>query len=160
MIKLNLSKNRKKNPYKCGGLTIKLVETDDELLDAKWIRMNVFQKEQGISASTDFDGNDKEAAHIVAYLKEMPAGTARIRLLGSGAAKIERMAVLREFRKRGIGSQVVKYALHILKKERIKIVRLSSQEQVKDFYKQFGFSEVGGVFDEAGIRHIMMEKRL
>lgn len=160
MIKINLLDNRAKAQYRCGDLRIKIVETAEELREVKWIRMKVFQQEQKIKKEQDFDGRDAEAVHIVAYINEMPVGTTRIRRLYDGSTKIERMAVLQEFRRRGIGSQIIKYALDVLKDKHIKTVRLSSQEKVKDFYKQFGFKEVGNVFDEANIRHIMMEKGL
>ena len=160
MLKANLKKSHIKTPYHCGDLMIKIVETVKELRDAKWVRIRVFQREQGINIARDFDDKDPESIHIVAYLAEMPVGTARMRLLEDGAGKIERVAVLKEFRKRGIGKQLIKYALYVLKSERIKIARLSSQKPVKNFYKQFGFSEFGDVFDDAGIRHIMMEKIL
>ena len=160
MLKANSKKSHIKTPYHCGDLMIKIVETIDELRDAKWVRIKVFQQEQGIRTSIDFDGCDGESAHIIAYLNAMPVGTTRLRKLYKDAAKIERMAVLKEFRQRGIGAQIIKYALDFLKDQRIKIVQLSSQEPVKDFYKQFGFSEFGDVFDDAGIRHIMMEKKL
>ena len=110
--------------------------------------------------NVDFDGNDVFATHIVAYINEMPVGTTRIILSNNGAGKIQRMAVLKGFRNRGIGSQIIKYALDFLKNQRIKLVRLSSQEQVRKFYEQFGFRAIGDVFDEAKIRHIMMEKIL
>lgn len=159
-MEANLLKNIVKTPYECEGLRIKVVETAEELRNAKWVRMDVFQQEQGISASTDLDGRDAEATHIVAYLNEMPIGTTRMRRLSDGSAKIERMAVLREFRQRGIGDQILKYAIDFLRDKHIKIARLSSQEQVKGFYQRLGFEESSDVFDEANIRHIMMEKRL
>lgn len=159
-MKANLPKNIVKAPYQCDDLKIKIVETARELREAKWVRSRVFQQEQGIKASIDLDGRDAKATHIVAYINEMPVGTTRVIKLYDGSAKIERMAVLREFRQRGIGDQILKYAIDFLRDKHIKIARLSSQEQVKGFYQRLGFEELGDVFDEAGIRHIMMEKNL
>jgi len=160
MAKINVMKKPTNVQYQCGGLRVKIVETAEELREVKWIRIKVFQKEQGVSMNVDFDGNDVFATHIVAYINEMPVGTTRIILSNNGAGKIQRMAVLKGFRNRGIGSQIIKYALDFLKNQRIKLVRLSSQEQVRKFYEQFGFRAIGDVFDEAKIRHIMMEKIL
>lgn len=159
-MKANLQKKIVKAAYQCDELKIKIIETTEELRNAKEIRMKVFQQEQRISASTDLDGRDIEATHIVAYINEMPVGTTRVRRLYDGSAKIERMAVLREFRQRGIGDQILKYAIDLLRDNHIKIARLSSQERVKGFYQRLGFKEVGDIFDKAGIRHIMMKKDL
>lgn len=90
----------------------------------------------------------------------MPVGTTRVRRLYDGSVKIERMAVLREFRKRGIGDQILKYAIDFLRDKHIKIARLSSQEQVIWFYQRLGFEKSSEAFDKAGIRHIMMEKKI
>lgn len=78
---------------------IKIIETEKELTDAESIRRQVFQKEQGIAEEIDFDGKDNEADHIIAYFEEKPVGTTRVRYIDDGkTAKIERTAVLREFR--------------------------------------------------------------
>ena len=138
-------------------ISIKTVETDKELVDAKAIRTEVFQKEQGIATEIDFDGKDNEADHIIAYFDEKPVGTMRIRYVDGGKiAKIERMAVLREFRGQSIGGQMMEYVFSYLKDKKIEKATLDAQEHAKKFYEKLGFKQEGEIFMEVGIPHIKM----
>ena len=141
-------------------ILIKIVKTDKELTDAKSVRTEVFQKEQGIAAEIDFDGKDNEADHIIAYFDKRPVGTMRIRYIidGGKVAKIERMAVLREFRGQNIGGRMMEYALDYLKEKGIEKAVLDAQEHAKKFYEKLGFKQEGEVFMEVGIPHVKMFK--
>lgn len=159
-MKANLPKNIVKIPYKCDNLRIKIVETMGELRSAEWVRIKVFQQEQKININMDFDGRDAGVKNILACINEIPVGTTRVRRFYNKPAKIERMAVLREFRQRGIGKQILKYAIEFLRDERMKIAILTSREATKKFYSQSGFAESATIIDERGIRHILMMKIL
>ena len=86
-------------------------------------------------------------------------GTARVRLLADNKGKIERMAVLKPFRQKGIGKSIVTFLNEELKSREVKYVFLHAQHQVIHFYKSCGFHEVNLPFYEAGIRHVKMEMR-
>ena len=89
------------------SLRIKTVEYRNEIAAIKHIRTKVFQSEQGVSAELEFDGLDDEAVHLLAYLDDQAVGTARIRNIDAVTAKIERLAVLPEARKQGIGKKLM-----------------------------------------------------
>ena len=141
--------------------TIKMVESEKELKDAQEVRKKVFQDEQGIEAGLDFDGKDNEANHVIVYLENNPIGTARARYLDEDkkTAKIERVAVLKEYRKLGIGKMIMDYLHEFLKENGIKETRLESQEQAKEFYEKLGYEQKGESFEEVGKPHIKMEKK-
>ena len=121
------------------------------------IRNLVFCKEQNVSKTIEFDGLDKFCYHFIAKIDNLPIGTARVRKKDQGIYKIERMAVLKEYRMKGVGRAIIKEILNqfIVKNKKIDLV-LNSQIDAKDFYKKFGFVEVGKEFIEADIRHIKM----
>ena len=75
------------------------------------------------------------------------------------AAKIERMAVLKLFRDKGIGKGIISFLNEELRRSKITHVILHAQYQVIDFYKTCGFHETGLPFEEAGIKHMKMEMR-
>jgi len=137
-------------------LLVKEAETQKEIGDALEIRRKVFVEEQNITEEAELNGKDNQAEHIVAYFNNVPIGCARIRHIDRGV-KIERMAVLNEYRGRGFGRFMLNYTLALVKrrypKERI---YLHSQKNVEDFYKKAGFVEKGKIFYEAGIPHVMM----
>jgi len=124
------------------------------------IRHWVFQIEQGVDPDLDFDGRDLEAMQILALVGDQPVGTARVRDLGDRTVKIERLAVLREFRGQGIGCKIMEFILEVLQQRQIQTVQLHAQLQAKALYDKLGFVAIGDVFTEAGIPHIKMQKQL
>ena len=121
------------------------------------IRDLVFCKEQKVSKKIEFDGLDEFCNHYIAKINELPIGTARIREEKKGTFKIERMAVLKEHRKKGVGMAIIKAILKdYLNLNKVNHLILNSQIEAKDFYKKFGFVEVGEEFIEANIKHQKM----
>ena len=109
------------------------------------------------SKKIEFDGLDEFCNHYIAKINELPIGTARIREEKKGIFKIERMAVLKEYRKKGVGKAIIEEILkHYLNLNEVNNLILNSQIEAKDFYKQFGFVEVGEEFIEANIIHQKM----
>ena len=124
------------------------------------IRHLVFQAEQGVDPALDFDGRDPETMHILALVNDQPVGTARVRNLSDRTVKIERLAVLKEFRGQGIGRKMMEFVLEVLQQRQIQTVQLHAQLQAKALYDKLGFVAIGDVFVEAGISHIKMQKQL
>jgi len=85
----------------------KLVASNRELANSFEVRRQVFIEEQGIPKNLEFDGNDGGALHIVVKEGENFIGTARVLILAGNQAKLERMAVLKPFRRRGIGRRIL-----------------------------------------------------
>ncbi len=138
----------------------KLISNDRELKSAFKVRRLVFVEEQGISKELELDEHDKEVLHMVVKDKERIIGTARVRFLATGQAKLERMAVLKHFRRRGIGRGIISFLIEELRSRQIGQVLLHAQYSVVAFYRSCGFEESGSPFWEAGIRHIKMKRRI
>ena len=138
----------------------KLVENDNELEQAFQVRKRVFVDEQGISEDLELDGFDCKALHMVIQYGEMTIGTARVLFPAPGVAKIERMAVLKNFRRKGIGSKMISFLNEELKDKNISKVIVHAQCSAAPFYKSCGFVESGVPFSEACIPHIKMEIQL
>jgi len=124
------------------------------------IRRIVFQEEQNIPADVEFDGQDAQSQHLLAYLNDLPVGTVRMRAINAQTAKIERLAVLPEARGQGIGQKLMSTALNLLEKEGYSEVIIHAQEYIKNLHEKLGFQPEGNRFDEAGISHIKMVKKL
>ena len=80
-------------------------------------------------------------------------GTCRFRNTDKGI-KLERFAVLKDFRGLDVGEKLILTALS--KVDRSQVIYLHAQIQVIDFYAKFGFIKVGPEFMEANIRHYKM----
>ena len=132
-----------------------------ELEKAFAIRMRVFVKEQRVPAEIELDRDDQRAIHLLATLSGKAVGTARV-VVRRGSAKIGRMAVLKRYRKKGIGRKLLQRAVRTAMKFGAGRVYLHAQVPVISFYEDLHFLAVGPVFDEAGIPHrkmILKQKR-
>ena len=142
-----------------GSLQIETVKYQDKIAAIKHIRTQVFQKEQGVSPELEFDGLDADAIQFLVYLNGKAVATARIREIDADTVKIERLAVLPEYRKQGIARRLMESALSVSRLDKSKAI-VHAQEYIASLYQQLGFEVVGERFSEAGIDHVKMVKQL
>jgi predicted GNAT family N-acyltransferase len=134
---------------------IKTVSSKSELKRAFAIRLRVFVKEQGVPPEIELDRDDPRARHFLAIDADRAVGTARL-VMRRGNAKIGRMAVLKSYRRKGVGMSLLKRALRVARRSGARTIYLHAQTAVIGFYEKLGFGCVGPVFDEAGIPHRKM----
>ncbi|MFP4122519.1 MAG: GNAT family N-acetyltransferase [Coleofasciculus sp.] len=141
-------------------IKFKIVDYRDYSADIQTVRRSVFHLEQGVDPTLDFDGKDETADHILAYVENQPVGTVRVRYLDHQTAKIERLAVLSDFRGQGIGKTLMEESLEVAAQNQVKRVIIHAQDYVKSLYLNLGFLPEGELFEEAGIAHLKMIKLL
>ena len=117
------------------------------------IRREVFCVEQGVSEDHEIDGRDAECRHYLLRLGDRGIGTARVRPVEPGVAKIERVAILEAYRGRGLGYALMRHVLRELGRDR---AVLHAQTHSESFYRALGFAAEGAPFEEAGIPHVRM----
>lgn len=120
------------------------------------IRIEVFCDEQKVSREIEFDGLDPGSRHYLALLDGLPVGTARVRPLGDGLVKFERIAVLKAHRGRNIGKALMDRAMADAAAAGATSGKLHAQTYATAFYEKLGFTGEGALFVEAGIEHIRM----
>lgn len=121
------------------------------------IRFGIFVGEQNVPPGIELDDKDAECLHAIAYDDAGKAiGTGR--LLPDG--HIGRMAVVKEWRRRGIGAMILNALIDEARKRGHKEVVLSAQLQAAEFYREHGFVAEGKVYQDAGILHQDMRKAL
>jgi predicted GNAT family N-acyltransferase len=143
-------------------LSFYIVETANELEAALALRRRVFVDEQGVAQALEIDEFDDidGAIHVVAWDGERVVGAGRLRLLGAGAAKLERVAVQKNERGHGIGRALTEYLEWIAKDRKVTQLKLHAQQSARGFYEKLGYVPFGAPFEEAGITHIAMRKDL
>lgn len=117
-------------------------------------------EEQGFQ--NEFDEIDEEAVHILLFdAKGIPVATCRIfQENGKEEFILGRLAVIKEYRGKNLGSEVIRRAEDYLKHIQGKKLVLHAQCRVVDFYKKLGFTEYGEIDEEEGCPHIWMEKEI
>ncbi|ACK64773.1 GCN5-related N-acetyltransferase [Rippkaea orientalis PCC 8801] len=138
------------------------IDGSDDIRPCLAIRHEVFVLGQNVPLALEVDGLDNQSVHFLLYFDHNPIGTARLRFVNQGQdAKIERVAILSNYRSQGLGKQLMQFILDDLREnDTIKSVVLGAQIQVISFYQSLGFTVYGEVFLEAGIEHQMMRLML
>jgi predicted GNAT family N-acyltransferase len=139
------------------GYTLRIANWQNDSGALRAIREAVFIHEQGIPPELEWDEFDASCIHVLAMDSAgKPVGTARLLMDGS----IGRMAVLEEWRGKGVGSALVQYLLGQARGRQIPRITLNAQTYAVGFYLKFGFQTVGEEFLDAAIPHIRMVLRL
>ncbi|MFB6284227.1 MAG: GNAT family N-acetyltransferase [Halobacteria archaeon] len=137
------------------------------------IRRRVFVDEQEVPAEEEWDGRDCEAVHFLLRIDGDEVATARLREMGDGRGKLERMAVDAERRGEGWGGRIVRALENYAVQHGFREIKLHGQERVSGFYESQGYRILEGeygetgkagsdhpVFYEAGIPHVEMIKEM
>ncbi|MEM7374280.1 MAG: GNAT family N-acetyltransferase [Bacteroidota bacterium] len=134
---------------------VEVADTDDRFNHVFLIRTQVFVDEESIDQEDEYDGFDHLSTHYLATYQGTPAGTARRRrLTNSGKIRLERFAVLKEYRRKGIGTALAKAMISDIPTG--KYVFVHAQVHAVSFFESLGFVIEGESFEEAGIQHIEM----
>ena len=118
------------------------------------IRRKVFVEEEGVDPNLEYDHEEK-AHHYLLLLGDKALATARWRETEKGI-KLERFAVLTEFRNRGLGGIILKEVIPDVVLFG-KTIYLHSQLRAVPYYERHGFMKEGPVFYEAGMGHYYMK---
>lgn len=134
---------------------ISFTSADNELFEtACQIRNEVFVVEQEVAAEEEFDEFEDTSRHYLVYADGVPVGTARWRFTENGL-KMERFALKKEVRSKGVGSVLLKQVLNDVK-GRSEYIYLHAQLPAVSFYKRVGFEPTGPMFSECNIDHYKM----
>lgn len=135
------------------------IHSPTDIQEAFRIREIVYIDEQHVPVEEEFDEFDKDSCHFLSVTDDLPSGTARWRKTNEGY-KLERFAVLKEFRGRGIGSALVQAVIADIRENGGSHLYLNAQVDAMPLYKKFGFKKIGQEFLECDIRHQRMELQL
>jgi predicted GNAT family N-acyltransferase len=132
---------------------------EDELRAALDLRRAVFVEEQGVPLAEELDAQDAAALHLVAVHDGRVVGTCR--LVGGGeTVKLGRMAVTRGARGQGVAARLLAEAEGRALELGARRMALGAQLTARRVYERAGYVAHGEHFLDAGIAHVMMEKRL
>lgn len=127
--------------------------------EAKMIRTKVFMEEQGFE--NEFDENDSVSIHIVLFDSSNPVATCRIYHSEERQCYvIGRIAVLKGYRGRDVGSEVLNVAEKEILNRNGDIAELSAQVRAAAFYEKNGYFSLGNIYVDEGCPHVWMRKEL
>jgi predicted GNAT family N-acyltransferase len=131
----------------------------DEVRAALALRHEVFVVEQRVPIEEEVDEHDETALHLVAVEGGRVVATARVVIEGE-TATVGRVAVANHARRRGIASRLIAASETHARARGARRVALAAQTGALALYERAGYTGYGERFMDAGIEHLMMEKRL
>lgn len=137
----------------------RLVDADylRDLALLRAVRETVFVKEQKVPIELEWDALDPQSRHVLALDADgLPIGTGRL----TPDRRIGRMTVLPHWRGHGVGAAILRRLLDIARGLGHDAVELHAQVDAIGFYERNGFTAWGEAFEEAGILHRHMRRRL
>jgi predicted GNAT family N-acyltransferase len=136
------------------------VATSADRAEVAALRTRVFVDEQGVPPEIERDDADATAVHVLSR-DEAGRVVATGRLLPRGStASIGRMATDPSARGRGHGAAVLAELHRQAVLRGVAEVELHAQVSARGFYERAGYAVVGDEYEEAGIRHVTMIRRL
>ncbi len=138
---------------------VRLARDQHELGEALALRHEVFCVEQGVPEHEELDGRDPEGIHLIAVRGQELLATCRLVLIGS-TAQFSRLAVRPDVRRQGIATALLDEAESLARTSGARRIVLHAQTYARPLYEVAGYRTRGGVFTEAGIEHVAMEKEL
>jgi predicted GNAT family N-acyltransferase len=142
---------------------VQQVQTEKEMTDALSVRRRVFIEEQEVPADLEIDEHDlanSSTTHFVAYDGGTPVGASRLRPYAPGVGKVERVAVDKAERGTGLGRLIMLAMEETAREQNFETLKLNAQTYAQRFYEKLGYEPHGDIFEEAGIEHIAMAKKL
>ena len=145
-------------------IRIELMPWESARTDASAIRFRVFVEEQGVPRALELDDQDPHCVHALAYYDNRETPDDRGTPIGTGRllpdAHIGRMAVLEQWRGRGVGSRILESLVAKARERGDREILLSAQVHAIEFYRSHGFQPVGEIYEEAGIAHRNMRRSI
>ncbi|SDD41247.1 Predicted N-acyltransferase, GNAT family [Paenibacillus sp. UNCCL117] len=142
-----------------------VVSSDEQLKQGLEVRMEVFVKEQQVPEELEideFDSSWEACRHFLLLDGSRPVAAARYRKYDESTAKLQRIAVLAEYRGLGLGKRIIEMMEDDIRSRGIaSAIILDGQTQAEAFYHKLGYSTVSEEpFLDAGIWHVRMIKTL
>jgi predicted GNAT family N-acyltransferase len=138
-------------------VNLKIVENEKELKEAYSVRTTVFVDEQNVPMEEEIDQYENEATHFVLYDESTPVGAGRFRIV-DGYGKVERICVLKQYRKTGAGKMIMTGIEKFATEKGLRKLKLNAQTHAIPFYAGLGYEVVSEEFLDAGIPHKTMVK--
>jgi predicted GNAT family N-acyltransferase len=125
------------------GLSVVVARSFDDLMRVVSIRSAVYIGEQECPYDEEYDGNDMSGTHLLGFVGNEPAGCIRVRFFAD-FAKIERLAVRKEFRTTRLSIQLARASIELARMKGYRVLYSHVQKHMINFNARFGFKILEG----------------
>lgn len=137
--------------------------TQEDINKCLEIRRQVFVVEKNVPEGTEVDEKDVPGSgcvHFLVYEDAALVGTFRIGINQNQVAKLQRFCLLKEYRHQGYGQYAMEFVEGFCEGQKVKKIVLDAQCSAVHFYERLGYTIFSEPFEEAGIQHVKMSKKI
>lgn len=141
--------------------SIKSPENKEEWDSYLLFRWEILRKPLGMSKDSLADSIEDESFHLMGIDEQKNViASGRVHFNSENEAQIRYMAVDENFKRKGVGTKIVKeLENYALSKGMVSMI-LNARENAISFYLSLGYQEVGPYQSDTGIPHKTMKKEL
>lgn len=142
-------------------IDVRLARSFEDMARIFAVRSSTYLAEQFCLYDEEFDGNDFCASQFLGTVDGDPAGCIRLRYFG-GFAKLERLAVRKEYRRTRLAFELVRASLRHSRRKNFTQIYGHSRRDLLPFWGRFGFRPIEGrpVFRFANLEYIEVAANL
>ncbi|MFL2707140.1 MAG: GNAT family N-acetyltransferase [Gammaproteobacteria bacterium] len=141
--------------------SIKSPENKEEWDNYLMFRWEILRKPLGMSKDSLADSIEDKSFHLMGIDdEEKVIASGRVHFNCENEAQIRYMAVDDSFKRKGVGTEIVKELENYAQSKGAIIMILNARENAISFYLSLGYQEVGPYQSDTGIPHKTMKKNL
>lgn len=141
--------------------SIKSPENKEEWDNYLMFRWEILRKPLGMSKDSLADSIEDKSFHLMGIDdEEKVIASGRVHFNCENEAQIRYMAVDDSFKRKGVGTEIVKELENYAQSKGANIMVLNARENAISFYLSLGYQEVGPYQSDTGIPHKTMKKNL
>ena len=142
-------------------LSIQLIEYGSSQYEAELkLREKILRNPLGLTLMPSEIANDPSSIHIAAFMDDSLRACLILSPLEPTLIKMRQVAVDTELQGQGIGKKLVHFAEKYAQENAFNEIKLNARESVLPFYLSLGYEAYGDLFNEIGIPHRAMRKKL
>lgn len=124
------------------------------------LREAVLREPQGMTFGPGELQSEVGSKHMVCMDGDVVIGCAVLLPLNGKEVRLRQMAVDERYRGRGVGRNLLDFAERLASEDGFADIIMHARLRSEGFYKRFGYQAEGVQFEEVGVPHLLMRKRL
>ena len=124
------------------------------------LRDEILRKPLGLVFTSAQLATEKDDFHVAGYYEDRLAACAVLHPSEDKKLKMRQVAVYESFQRRGIGQKLIKETERVAIENGFDLMYCHARKTAVPFYEKLGYKTVGDEFEEVGIAHFKMEKKL
>lgn len=132
----------------------------DEYWKMVALRNQILRAPLGLGFTEDELAREKEDILVAAFEDDDMLGCCVLSALDPYRMRLRQMAVMANLQRKGIGASLMNFCETLARDRGCKILMMHARDTAMGFYEKFGYRVTGDPFEEVGLPHHVMEKKL